>query len=105
MVAPQNQPSADATPVYRLLNTATNTHLDTLNDMERAALLENAAQFRDEGVAFSAFVQDSGPEVPLYRFFNIRTGVHFFTANEGERSAILGTMAWMQPEGIACYVL
>ncbi len=82
--------STIASSVYRFYNTATGTHLYTMNTAERDSIREKLPQYSYEGVAFSAF-EVGVPEstVSVYRFYNSKTGTHFYTANSTERDAVM----------------
>lgn len=89
-----------SSPVYRFYNTATGTHLYTMNTAERDNIQKTLPQYSYEGVAFSAYEVGGGGTVSVYRFFNSKTGTHFYTANNDERDAVT-KLAGFAYEGVA----
>ncbi len=89
-----------SSPVYRFYNTATGTHLYTMNTAERDNIQKNLPQYSFEGVAFSAYEVGAGSTVSVYRFFNSKTGTHFYTASNDERDAV-SALAGYAYEGVA----
>jgi len=99
--SPNAENSSD---VFRFYNTKTGFHFYTNSILERAFVKDNLPDYRDEGVAYKAYVKDNGPQEELYRFFNTQTGAHFFTTSETERDGIVTNLPSFRYEGVAFYV-
>jgi hypothetical protein len=94
-------------PVYRFWSSKDGDHFYTINETERAKLLQqNPPGWISEGTAFYAYPAGHQPAgtKPVYRFWSGKGGGHFYTMSEAERNQLLNQkpLQWI-PEGIAWY--
>lgn len=85
----------ELSPVYRLFNTISRTHLYTMDTNELYAILKGLPNFNFEGIAFYALANDgSNPtgSSTLQRFLNKETGSHFYTADPIEFEGVQGNL-------------
>lgn len=78
-------------PVYRLFNTISGTHLYTMDSEELYSIVTNLPNYNFEGIAFYA-LSNSGDNpsgtATLQRFLNKETGSHFYTADPNEFASV-----------------
>lgn len=81
-------------PVYRFRNKLNGSHLYTISEPEKQAILANASQYFElEGtVWYSSKLPGTGFS-PVYRFRNVTNGTYIWTASEAERAAILANFS------------
>ncbi len=96
--------SSQPEEVYRLYNEATGTHLYTISEIERDAVLAELANFSLESESFFAYTEQQPGTIPVYRFYNNETGAHFYTPSASERDIVVETLPNYDSEGIAYYV-
>lgn len=101
-------PPAAAAPlqdVFRFYNTQTGVHFYTASEAERDTVRATLSQYNYEGIAYTAYENDSGGKhEALYRFYNTETGAHFYTTSEQEVATVVQTLQQFKYEGIAYYV-
>ena len=78
------------TPIYRLYNTRTGTHLYVRGAEERTKILKkwHDFEFTDGVPAFYASLTDNG-KAPIYRLYNTKTGTQLYTRGDADRDKIL----------------
>ena len=92
---------AGAKPVYRFFNTATGSHLYTMDENERGFITENLDNYNFEGINYYAF--EEKPEdietVPVFRLLNGISGSHLFTIDQNEVDFIRENLSHFSVEG------
>ncbi len=92
-------------PVYRLWSSVTGKHFFTIDEAERAALLQQPNVWTSEGVAYLAYASATEANLmPVYRFWSEKLSAHFWTINEAEKDYLIAVYAdaWTY-EGPAFY--
>jgi|GEM_PF-6978572 len=87
--------------VFRFLNTGNGSHFYTASQAERDLLINTAANYLYEGIAYYGFESGTANTQELYRFYNSETGIHFYTASATERDATISNLPQFQYEGLA----
>ena len=95
----------DVTPVYRFWSGQLRAHFYTINESEKAKLIDRYAHiWTFERVAFYAYAEDNQPAGTnaVYRFWSPTLRSHFFTMSQTERDKLLELypLVWTY-EGIA----
>lgn len=94
---------AGATPVYRFLKSANNTHFYTASESEKInIMLKWPTIYKYEGIAYTLNNTSGKNNTPLYRFYNKQTSTHFYTASEAEKNNVASKLGYIyQYEGVA----
>ncbi len=81
------------TPIYRVYNTTTGSHVYTRGAAERDLTLNTWSDFIfvDGGPAFYASLKSQPGLTPIYRVYNTATGGHVYTRGAAERDLTLNT--------------
>lgn len=90
-----------AKPVYRFFNTATGSHLYTMDENERGFITENLDNYSFEGIKYYAFEQQPQniETVPVFRMLNGISGSHLFTIDQNEVNFIKENLPQFSVEG------
>jgi hypothetical protein len=103
---PDRPRPARVLPVYRLSLTGSDTCLYTMNEAEKARLLDQpAGGWTLDGIAFYAWPEAGAHDlVPVHRFRSDLLGQYFYTANRDEKDRLISEFSrtWTY-EGIAWY--
>lgn len=97
-------------PVYRFWSPLWESHFYTINEQEKAVLIQEFAdEWRYEGIAYYAYPEGQQPvdATPVYRLFSFILGEHFYTASEEEKLMIeqkCSAANWRY-EGVGWYVV
>ncbi len=101
---------ANTLPVYRFWSEQWSSHFYTINQEEKALLIQDFAdEWLYEGIAYYAYPAGKQPvdAIPVYRLFSFILQEHFYTANKEEKSLIeqrCSAANWRY-EGVAWYVV
>ena len=90
-----------AKPVYRFFNTATGSHLYTMDENERGFITQNLDNYNFEGINYYAFEEkpESIETVPVFRLLNGISGSHLFTVDQNEVNFIKDNLSHFSVEG------
>jgi hypothetical protein len=81
----------DLAPVYRFWSERSGSHLYTIDEAEKNALLARPHSWTYEGVAFYAYPEGRQPDdtMPVYRFWSPSENSHFYTIDPYEAEKFL----------------
>ncbi len=87
-------PDVLGSPVYRLLNQNTSTHLYTTSLDERDSIIKNLPNYVSEGASYVSVDSLTGNPQPqqVYRFLNQNTGTYLYTISATEKNFIANNL-------------
>jgi hypothetical protein len=89
---PEGQQPQEAKPVHRFLCRNSNTYLYTLDESQKAQLIDQkSGNWSYEGIAWYAYSEDNHPfdAQPVYQFSLASRGNCFYTASESEKIKLI----------------
>lgn len=108
---PDGQQPPEAQPVHRFFNRTSNTRLYTLDESQKARLVDQESDvWTYEGIAWYAYREDNHPfgVPPVYQFRASVQGdyLYLYTASESEKNKLINdpTHLWSY-DGVAWYAL
>ncbi|MBF9265626.1 hypothetical protein, partial [Paracidovorax cattleyae] len=97
-----NEPAAGRTPIYRLYNRNSDTHLFSTSAATRDSLLTGNNGWLDEGISGYVAEQPAAGLTALYRLGKANTDTSIYTTSDSQRASLLAS-GW-QDRGIDGYV-
>ena len=104
--------TATTVPLYRLLDTQSQQHFYTANQVEKDSVLKYQKYvvdgiiypvFKYEGITGYVYMERVSGTIPLYRLVLNGSSKHFYTTKADERDQAIAKYNY-KSEGIACYV-
>ena len=89
--------------VHRFYSKAYKGHFFTIDEAEKDNLIATNPNWKYEGEAYRAFMEEAPGTTALYRFYSKGYRGHFFTIDADEAESVKGNPNWKY-EGIAYYV-